>query len=94
MAALSAIATPGAFDVADYNFDVSAIIDAVTGGGGGGGTSKPTFSPLTVDLDLNTGLTALLKDIVTGQHIPSIELMGVRPPTGRRSTTSGSAMWF
>ena len=69
---------PGAFDVADYDFDVSAIIDAVTGGGGGGGTSKPKFSPLTVDLDLNSGLTALLKDIVTGQHIPSVELLGVR----------------
>ena len=34
-------------------------------------------SPLTSDLDLNTA-TALLKDIVTGQHIPSVELMGVR----------------
>ena len=68
----------GAFDVADYNFDVSAIIDTVTGGGGGGGSSKPKFSPLTVDLDLNSGLTALLKDIVTGQHIPSVELAGVR----------------
>ena len=85
---------PGAFDVADYNFDVSAIIDAVTGGGGGGGTSKPKFSPLTVDLDLNTGLTALLKDIVTGQHIPSVELKGVSDRRDRRSTTSGSAMWF
>src|SRR3954447_15229549 len=74
----------GAFDVADYNFDVSAIIDTVTGGGGG--SSKPTFSPLTVDLDLNTGLTALLKDIATGQHIPSVELAGVKTTDGKTET--------
>ncbi|MDE5447392.1 hypothetical protein GWG65_40095, partial [Bradyrhizobium sp. CSA207] len=49
----------GAFNVIDYSFDVSALIGATSGGG----TSKPTFSPLTVDLDLNSGLTALLKDV-------------------------------
>ena len=32
---------------------------------------------MTVDLDLNSGLTALLKDLATGKHIPSIELKGV-----------------
>jgi type VI protein secretion system component Hcp len=65
----------GAFNVVDYSFDVSAIIDATSGSGAG--TSKPTFSPLTVDLDLNSGLTALLKDVATGKHIASIELKGV-----------------
>ncbi|MDE5447390.1 hypothetical protein GWG65_40080, partial [Bradyrhizobium sp. CSA207] len=54
-------------------FDVSALISATSGGG----TSKPTFSPLTVDLDLNSGLTALLKDVATGKHIPAIELQGI-----------------
>ena len=31
---------------------------------------------MTVDLDLNSGLTALLQDLATGKHIPSIELKG------------------
>ena len=31
---------------------------------------------MTVDLDLNSGLTGLLKDLATGKHIPSIELKG------------------
>jgi VCBS repeat-containing protein len=65
----------GAFEVANYDFDVTAVISAVTGGGAG--SSKPTFSPLTVELELGSGLTALLKDIATGKHIPSIELKGV-----------------
>ncbi|MDE5447368.1 hypothetical protein GWG65_39970, partial [Bradyrhizobium sp. CSA207] len=63
----------GAFNVIDYSFDVSALIGATSGGG----TSKPTFSPLTVDLDLNSGLTALLKDVAAGKHIPAIELQGI-----------------
>src|SRR5262249_60082252 len=65
----------GAFDVSDYSFDVSAIVSAASGSGGGSSTT--TFSPLTVDLDLNSGLTALLGDIATGKHIRSIELQGV-----------------
>ena len=65
----------GAFSIVDYNFDVSALASAA--GGGGGSASKPTFSPLTVDLDLNAGLSALLGDVATGKHIDSIELQGV-----------------
>lgn len=65
----------GAFTIADYSFDVSELVSIATGGGGAAG--KPTFSPLTVDLDLNSGLTALLGDLVPGQHIKSIELKGV-----------------
>jgi len=50
----------GAFDIVDYNFDLSALASSVSSGGG---ASKATFSPLTVDLDLNSGLTALLGDV-------------------------------
>src|SRR5262245_13712102 len=91
----------GSFRISDYSFDVSAVVSAVSGGGGGAG--KTTFSPLVVDLDLNSGLTALLKDIATGQHIRSIELKGVAADghtvydlklgqvllTGYRDTNSG-----
>src|SRR5262245_33488298 len=63
------------FEIVDYSFDVSALVSAATGGGGAG--TKATFSPLTVDLDLNSGLTALLDDIATGRHVKSIELQGV-----------------
>src|SRR5262245_60550718 len=65
----------GSFLISDYSFDVSAVVSAVSGGGGVVG--KTTFSPLVVDLDLNAGLTALLKDVASGQHIKSIALTGV-----------------
>src|SRR5690348_5111997 len=63
------------FAISDYSFDVSALVGSLSGGGGGAG--KSTFSPLTVDLDLNSGLTTLLEDIASGEHIRSIELQGV-----------------
>jgi type VI protein secretion system component Hcp len=62
------------FAISDYSFDVSALVSVL---GGGGGAGKTTFSPLTVDLDLNSGLTTLLEDIASGEHIRSIELQGV-----------------
>jgi VCBS repeat-containing protein len=66
----------GSFQISDYSFDVSALVSAVTGAGGGV-AGETTFSPLTVDLDLNSGLTALLRDIASGHTISSIELQGV-----------------
>src|SRR5262249_39213611 len=65
----------GAFDVHGYDFDVSSIVNA--GHGGGAGSSHPTFSPLTVDLNLNSGMTALTAGAASGRHLPSIELQGV-----------------
>src|SRR5438094_922916 len=64
----------GAFVVTDYDFDVSALVSAISGGAGG--TSKSTFSPLVVDLNIGSGLTDLLRDIAGGRHISSIELKG------------------
>uniref|UniRef100_UPI0028E45218 type VI secretion system tube protein Hcp n=1 Tax=Bradyrhizobium sp. SZCCHNG3015 TaxID=3057270 RepID=UPI0028E45218 len=67
----------GAFVIADYSFDVSALVSALSGSGSS--TSKSTFSPLVVDLKIGFGLTDLLKDIAGGRHISSIELKGVSP---------------
>ena len=67
----------GAFVVTDYDFDVSALVSTISGGAGS--TSKSTFSPLTVDLNIGSGLTDLLRDIAGGRHISSIELKGVSP---------------
>src|SRR6185369_9784042 len=60
----------GAFNVIDYRFDVSALVSAISGGAGG--TSKSTFSPLLVALDLGSGQVALLRDIASGKHLSSI----------------------
>lgn len=65
----------GAFSIADFKFDVTNPASFVTGSGGG--ASKPTFSPLTIDLDLSTGLIGLLRDDILGHEIRSIELKGV-----------------
>src|SRR4029077_1166280 len=59
----------------DFNFDVSALVSALSGG-------KTTFSPLTVDLALASGLTTLLGDVASGKHIKSIELQGVTSTGG------------
>src|SRR5215471_12002574 len=73
----------GAFAISDFNFDVSALVSALSGGGGASG--KATFSPLTVDLSLASGLTTLLGDVASGKIIKSIELKGV--------TTTGQTVY-
>ena len=65
----------GSFLISDYSFDVSAFLTSVAGSGDT--TVHKTFPPLMVDLDINSGLTALLKDIASGKFISSIELTGV-----------------
>ena len=62
-------------EIAGYSFDVTALASAISGGGGG--SSKSTFSPLMIDLNLGSGETDLLKDIASGKVIKSIELKGV-----------------
>jgi Ca2+-binding RTX toxin-like protein len=66
----------GAFGIADYSFDINSLVNAATAATGAG-AGKPTFSPLTVDLDPGSDIAALLKDVATGQHIKSVELQGV-----------------
>jgi type VI protein secretion system component Hcp len=65
----------GAFDVNGYGFDVSAIVSAMRGGGSGAGHTD--FSPLTVNIDANAGLTSLLSNLASGRHIDSLQLQGV-----------------
>ncbi|HEY1545323.1 MAG TPA: type VI secretion system tube protein Hcp [Xanthobacteraceae bacterium] len=67
----------GAFEINDFDFDVSALVGAI--GGTGGEAGKATFSPLTVDLAPDSGLTTLLDDAASGKVIKSIELKGVTP---------------
>jgi type VI protein secretion system component Hcp len=62
----------GAFAVSSYNFDIQTVLTA-----NGRRTSAPEFSPLTVNLDLTSGLTALIGNIANGQSISSVRLQGV-----------------
>ena len=62
-------------EIAGYSFDVTALASAISGGGSG--SSKSTFSPLMIDLNLGSGETDLLKDVASGKVIKSIELKGV-----------------
>jgi type VI protein secretion system component Hcp len=64
----------GWFDIEGYSYDVSLPVGPVGGVGGVGG--RPQFSPLTVNLDLDTGLTGLLAAGATGRVIPSVRLDG------------------
>jgi type VI protein secretion system component Hcp len=54
-----------------------------TNGGAGGSGGKPQFDPLMVDIaGQSPGLVTLLKDAATGKHIPSVELIGLKPAGG------------
>src|SRR5262249_19303121 len=66
----SASERANAFVIGNFSFDVSALVSALSVG-------KTTFSPLTVDLTLGSGLTTLLGNVASGKHIKSIELQGV-----------------
>jgi type VI secretion system secreted protein Hcp len=65
----------GWFDIEGYSYDVSLPVGPVGGGGGTG--DRPQFSPLAVNLDLDTGLAGLLAAAATGRVIPSVRLDGV-----------------
>jgi VCBS repeat-containing protein len=65
----------GAFEISGYDFDASILTTVLAGGGIGRG--KPTFSPLSIDLDLNSGQTSLLSDLASGTRIKSIRIEGV-----------------
>ncbi len=70
----------GWFTVDEYTFGVLSQFGAA---GGGGGAGKAKFDPLLVDLaGLPDGLVTLLKAAATGQHIPRVELAGVRTSDG------------
>ncbi len=54
----------GAFEIDAYNISFHSEPDIA--GGGGTTSSRPEFSPLTVNLSLTDGLTSLLDDLATG----------------------------
>ena len=65
----------GFFSVDEFTFE--ELTNLVSGGGSGAG--KAQFDPLVVDLaGLSPGLATLLKDAATGQHIPTVELVGLQ----------------
>ncbi|QAU38253.1 type VI secretion system tube protein Hcp [Bradyrhizobium guangdongense] len=67
----------GAFTVDEFTFNELTKLAA---GAGGGGAGKAQFDPLTVDIGkLSAGLVKLLADAATGRHIPTIELVGLKP---------------
>jgi VCBS repeat-containing protein len=67
----------GAFDILGYEFDLTGMLAASSGGGGA--TGKPVFSPLIVDFALAPGLVDLLQKIATGQHIPEATFTVQKP---------------
>src|SRR5258708_24361189 len=65
----------GYFTVDEFTFnELTRLANAGAGG------SKAQFDPLMVDIaGLSQGLVTLLKDAATGKHIPSVELVGLKP---------------
>jgi type VI protein secretion system component Hcp len=63
----------GAFSVSDFNFDVTAMIQAI---GSGSGVGKPVLAPLSVDVAPGSYMNGLLKAAASGLHIKSVTLQG------------------
>src|ERR1700730_4735884 len=67
----------GYFTVDEFTFNE---LTRLANGGAGGSSGKPQFDPLMVDIaGLSAGLVTLLKDATSGKHIPSVELVGLKP---------------
>src|SRR5262245_22090259 len=65
----------GAFDVADFSFDIDALTSWTSGGGASVG--KPNPAPLIVDLEPGADLNGFIKDITEGKLFPNVRLEGV-----------------
>lgn len=63
----------GAFTLHGFDLDVSALVARI---GGTIDIGRAQFDPLTVDLQLNAGLTRLLDQMAEGKHIPTISIEG------------------
>ena len=61
----------GAFEVSTYNFGVHA-----------NGVGATVFGPLSVILNLGSGLTAFMRDVTTGAHLRAVRLEGVAASGG------------
>src|SRR5262249_45083252 len=61
----------GWFAVGNFALDVSDLVSA------NGSVGKVTFAPLTVDVPVDSALTALLADAARGSHLGAIKLEGV-----------------
>ena len=78
---------PGAFEIDGFDFDVSALA------GGKGSDDLLVFSPLTIDLILNSGLTALLamSPAASPSHRSGSRISSAHPTRLKRSTISDLA---
>ena len=68
-------AIKGGFEVSAFDFDISALVSAKSGGGIGAGKATP--APLELDLMMDAGLGQLLSKIVVGTRINSVQLVGI-----------------
>jgi type VI protein secretion system component Hcp len=67
----------GYFTVDEFTFNE---LTKLANGGAGGSSGKAQFDPLMVDIaGLSPGFVTLLKDAAIGKHIPSVELVGLKP---------------
>ncbi len=65
----------GAFDVADFSFDIDALTSWTSGGGASVG--KPNPAPLIIDLKPGADLNGFIQDITQGKSFPHVRLEGV-----------------
>jgi type VI secretion system secreted protein Hcp len=66
-------AHPGWFTVDGFDFGITTP----TGGGSGEAIGRSQISPLSVDLQSDTGIAALFRDELTNHTISSVEVVGV-----------------
>src|SRR5258707_681905 len=65
----------GAFAVADFSFDIDALVSWTSGGGASVG--KPNPAPLIIDLKPGADLNGFIQAITQGHAFPLLRLEGV-----------------
>ena len=71
----------GYFEVDAFTF---GELTALASGGGGSGSGKAVFNPLMIDIDgLSPGLVELLGSAASGEHIRTVDLVGLKIAGGR-----------
>src|SRR5438445_362483 len=65
----------GYFAIDEFTF---GELSQLSNGGGGGGVGKALLDPLVLDFSgMPEGLATVLKDAVTGQHVKTLDLVGL-----------------
>ncbi|WP_436214074.1 VCBS domain-containing protein, partial [Bradyrhizobium sp. LjRoot220] len=67
----------GYFEVDAFTF--GELTTLASSGGGGGGSGKAVFDPLMIDINgVSAGLVELLGNAATGEHIRTVDLVGLK----------------